>query len=59
MWHGTASEGDKNYMWYYRPRSLLKFTEQERYIPDCWMNVDPPHGAKPAVLKAIRAAKRS
>jgi hypothetical protein len=29
MWHGTANDGDKNYLWYYRPRSWLRMQKQE------------------------------
>jgi len=47
MWHGTASNGDKKYMWYYLPRVLLNFTEQEPSIPNCWMNVETPQGESP------------
>ena len=57
MWYGSAVEGGKRFQWYYRPRSLFHMTEEEGSIPNSWMNVHPPVGAKRAVLRAIRAAK--
>jgi hypothetical protein len=57
MWHGSANDGDKNYLWYYRPRSSFRMQEQDEINPRCWMNVDPPEGAKRAVLKAVRGAR--
>jgi hypothetical protein len=60
MWHGIAIEGDSNYLWYAdRDRSRVRFQKQEPGIPNCWMNVDPPRGAEPVVLKAVRLARQS
>jgi hypothetical protein len=57
MWHGTATADGKKFKWYYRPRSLFDMTEEEGSIPNCWINIDPPAGAKEAVLKAVREAR--
>ena len=57
MWHGTATIGARNYMFYFRPRSFLHMTEQDEINPRCWMNVEPPEGARQIVLKAVRVAK--
>jgi hypothetical protein len=57
IWHGTAMLDNKNLKWFYSPRRMFDVQEQDERNPRCWMNVDPPHGAKRAVLKAIRAAK--
>jgi hypothetical protein len=46
-----------NYLWYYLPRRRLRLQKQELGIPNCWMNVDPPNGAKQAVLAAVRTAR--
>jgi hypothetical protein len=54
MWHGTASEGDKKYMFYYLPRSLFHMTEQDEMNPRCWMNIEPREGARQIVLRAVR-----
>jgi hypothetical protein len=56
-WAGSASDGAKNYLWYYWPRSRLHFQEQDEINPRCWMNVDTPDGFKRAVLKAVREAR--
>lgn len=57
MWHGMATGAAKNYEWFYQPRSFLHMREQDDINPRCWMNVEPPTSAKPAVLRAIRTAK--
>jgi hypothetical protein len=57
MWWGTASDHHGNYQWYYEPRSRLSMMKQEPLIPRCWMNIDPPLGAKRAILKAVRAVR--
>jgi hypothetical protein len=57
IWHGTATANGKNFKWYYRPRSMFDMTQQESINSNYWMNVDPPAGAKQAVLKAVRAAR--
>jgi hypothetical protein len=57
QWLGTAHDGAKNYLWYYQPRSFLHMQEQDERNPRCWMNVEPPDGARQIVLKAVRAAK--
>ena len=57
-WNGAASDGGKNYLWYYWPRRSLRFQEQDEINPRAWMTVDPPHGAKPAVLKAVRLVRK-
>jgi hypothetical protein len=59
VWWGMASNGDKNYQWFYWPRKWLHLHEQDEENPRSWSNVDPPPNAKRAVLKAIRAAKVS
>jgi len=58
-WNGAASDDGKNYLWYYWSRRSLHFQEQDEINPRCWMNVDPPEGAKKAVLKAVRLARKS
>ena len=55
QWWGTAIEGEKNYDWFYEPRSRLCVREEER--PGCFTNIEPPHGARRKVVKAVRAAK--
>jgi hypothetical protein len=57
QWWGIASAGTENYQWFYEPRLWLHMRRQEPLIPKCWMNIDPPHGARRAVLKAIREAR--
>ncbi|TYL91327.1 hypothetical protein FXB40_28925 [Bradyrhizobium rifense] len=57
MWHGTAVHEGRSLMWYYRPRSWLHVHEQDERNPKCWMNVDPPPGARHLVVHAVRAAK--
>ena len=57
VWSGTASDGGNNYEWFYGPRSNFAVRKQEPRMPKCWMDVDPPAGLKPAVLKAVRAAR--
>src|ERR1700691_1492676 len=54
IWHGTSIDGSRNLQWFYWPRHWLHVREQDEINPRCWMNVDPPPGAKRAVLKAIR-----
>jgi hypothetical protein len=57
IWSGTAVDGSKNYEWFYWPRCWLHVREQDKLVPQAWMNVDPPDGAKKAVLKAVRDAQ--
>jgi len=57
MWWGTAIEGDKNYEWFYQPRSRFMIRKEEPGISGCFMNIDPPHGARRKIVKAVRAAK--
>ncbi|MEY9590576.1 hypothetical protein ABIA06_002867 [Bradyrhizobium yuanmingense] len=57
MWHGTAIHEGKRLMWYFRPRSWLHVHEQDKRNPDCWMNVEPPVGARQVVMRAVRTAK--
>jgi hypothetical protein len=58
IWSGTATtEAGKNLLWYYWPRHWLHVQEQDEINPRCWMNVDPPAGAKKAVLRAVREAR--
>jgi hypothetical protein len=57
MWWGTAIDGNKNYEWFYTPRSRLRVREEEPRIPGCFMNIEPPHGARRKIVKAVRAAK--
>src|ERR1700694_5760563 len=57
MKRGTAIEGEKNYEWFYEPRSRLCVREEEPRIPGCFKNIEPPHGARRKIVKAVRAAK--
>jgi hypothetical protein len=57
VWSGAASDGSRNFLWYYWPRHWLNVQEQDEINPRCWMNIDPPAGAKKAVLKAVREAR--
>ncbi|MDQ1387460.1 MAG: hypothetical protein QOF56_914 [Acidobacteriaceae bacterium] len=57
LWSGTASEGNKKYEWFYEPRRWLHMRKQEPLMPRCWMDVEPPDGARRLVVKVIRAAK--
>jgi hypothetical protein len=57
MWWGTAIEGEKNYEWFYTPRSRLCVREEEPRIPGCFMNIEPPHGARRKIVKTVRTAK--
>jgi len=57
MWWGTAIYGDGNYEWFYEPRRRLRMRKEELQIPRCFMNIDPPAGAKRAILQAVRAAR--
>jgi hypothetical protein len=59
VWSGKAKIGKRNLEWFYRPRGWLHVREQEPGLPRCWMNVDPPYGAREQVLRAVRRAKRS
>jgi hypothetical protein len=57
VWSGTAVEGTKQLQWYYEPRSWLHVQEQDGRNPRCWMNVDPPYGARRIVQAAVRATR--
>jgi hypothetical protein len=57
MWWGTAIDGDKNYEWFYNPRGRLCVREEESGIPGCFMNIEPAHGARRKIVRAVRAAK--
>ncbi|MDF0581274.1 hypothetical protein [Bradyrhizobium yuanmingense] len=57
QWFGEAAHEGKRYKWYYQPRRRLNVHEQDKRNPYCWMVVEPPLGAREAVLRAIRAAK--
>jgi hypothetical protein len=57
MWHGTAIDGDKNYEWFYQPRSRFMIRKEEPGIPGCFMNIEPPQDARRKVVRAVRAAK--
>lgn len=57
QWYGSANDGEKNYLWYYSPRLRFSVQEKDKINPRAWMNVDPPTGAKKAVLKAVRKAR--
>ena len=57
QWSGMASAGDKNYEWFYEPRSYLHMREQDGRNPRCWMNIEPLKGARRVVLSAVRAAR--
>jgi hypothetical protein len=54
---GYAVAGAQKLEWFYRPGGFFRVREQQRDIPDCWMNIDPPVGARRAVLAALRAAR--
>ncbi len=56
QWWGTAIDGDKNYEWFYNPRSRLRVREEGPRIPGCFMNIEPPH-ARRKIMKAVQAAK--
>jgi hypothetical protein len=58
IWSGKAKIGNRNLEWFYWPRHWLHVREQDEINPRCWMNVDPPAGARPAVLKAVRLARQ-
>jgi hypothetical protein len=57
IWHGTAIVGGKNHTWFYQPRSFLHMAVQDEINPRCFMNLEPPDGARQVVLKAVRIAK--
>jgi hypothetical protein len=57
IWSGTAVDGSRNLEWFLWPRHWLHVREQDNVNPRCWMNVEPPEGAKKAILKAIREAR--
>jgi hypothetical protein len=59
IWSGTAVDGSRNLQWFYWPRHWLHVRELDPTYPDgqLWMNIDPPEGAKKAVLKAVREAR--
>jgi hypothetical protein len=59
VWSGTAEEAGKNLQWFYWPSNWLHIREQDDINPRCWMNVDPPAGARRAVLKAVREIRGS
>lgn len=56
MWHGTASDSAGNFLWFYQPRGFLRFQKQDEQNPRCWMNIEPPDGARQIILKAVRSA---
>jgi hypothetical protein len=56
QWWRIASAGTEKYQWFYEPRLWLHMRRQEPLISKWWMNIDPPHGARRAALKAIREA---
>jgi hypothetical protein len=57
VWSGTATDGDKNYEWFYWPRFFVHIREQDETNPRCWMNIEPSDGAKRIIRSAVRAAK--
>jgi hypothetical protein len=57
IWSGTAEQGSQKLQWFYWPRNWLHVREQDSINPKCWMNIEPPDGAKQAVLKAVREAR--
>jgi hypothetical protein len=59
IWSGRAKIESRNFLWFYWPRHWLHVQEQDRRNPRCWMNVDPPHGARDQILRVVRMAKRS
>jgi hypothetical protein len=58
IWSGTATIGPRNFLWFYWPRNWLHVQEQDGRIPQCWMNVEAPAGAREQVQRAIRRAKQ-
>jgi hypothetical protein len=57
QWWGTSIEGDKNYQWFYEPRSRLRVLEEESRIPGCFMSIEPPMAVRRIIVKAVRVAK--
>jgi hypothetical protein len=59
IWHGVATEDADHYQWFWDEDSPLplKMRQQDQRNPRCWMNVDPPAGARQIVLRAIREAR--
>jgi hypothetical protein len=56
MWWGTAIDGNKNYEGFYEPRARLRVRKEEPRISGCFMNIDPPRGARRKIVKAVRTA---
>jgi hypothetical protein len=50
MWWGTASYDDGNYEWFYEPRRGLCMRKKEVRIRDCFMNIQPPEGARRTIV---------
>jgi hypothetical protein len=59
QWYGQGSICGQNYEWFYSggTRGRLVVREQDKLVPQAWMNCEPPGGTKKAILKAIREAK--
>jgi hypothetical protein len=57
QWWGTGIDGDKNYEWFYEPRSRFAMREEEPNIPGSFTYIEPPDGARRIVVKAVRVAK--
>ncbi|UPK04471.1 hypothetical protein [Bradyrhizobium sp. 170] len=57
IWSGSASIGKRRLIWFYSPCQWLHVQEQDHINPKCWMNIEPPSGAKDAVLRAIRKTR--
>ena len=55
---GTAINDDKNWQWFYVPRSHLSIREEEATIPNCFTNIDTPLGARRKIVKAVRLQGR-
>lgn len=58
IWSGMASIGKRRLIWFYWPRHWLRVREQQPNDPRCWLDIEPPDGAKQAVLKTVREAGR-
>jgi hypothetical protein len=57
MWSGTAVNDGKRCLWYYAPRFRLSIKEEEDGIPNCFMDIDPPTGARGKILNAVRSSQ--
>jgi hypothetical protein len=56
IWSGRAKIGTRTLEWFYWPRHWLHVRKRDRRNPHCWMNIEPPQGAREAIQRAIRKA---